>query len=495
MIDSAKPNTKKTFTIETYGCQMNEYDTQLIRSILAKENFDFVESDADAQIILLNTCAIRENAHRKVYGRIQEIRRQRRNKRNEPNKHKKLNPAEEPLIGILGCMATNLRQELLDDRSLDIDFIAGPDSYKRLPDLIREASATGEQAFDVTLSEFETYSDVFPEQRASVDPSTRAGKNQEPSLRVNAGIAVMRGCNNFCTFCVVPYTRGRERSRSPENVLEEARRLAGQGFKQITLLGQNVNSYFYPFRQETDKNPRALFSEGKQRGPNSGYDFAYLLARLSEIEEIKRLRFISPHPKDFPDDLLKVVATNKKVCKHIHLPLQAGSDRILELMNRTYTQKEFLALAEKIRGLNPEIVLTTDVIVGFPTETDEEFNDTVKVVREAEFDFAYIFKYSERRNTIAERKYPDDVSPEKKKERIVYINDIQKDIAFKKNQPLLGKTLEVLIEGKTEDGQNFQGRTDTNKTVIVEPGRFGTGDMVDVNITYATGFFLKGRAV
>src|SRR3989338_417234 len=212
MIDSAKPNTKKTFTIETYGCKMNEYDTQLIRSILAKENFDFVENDADAQIILLNTCAIRENAHRKVYGRIQEIRRQRRNKR------KKLNPAEEPLIGILGCMATNLRQELLDDRSLDIDFIAGPDSYKRLPDLIREASATGEQAFDVTLSEFETYSDVFPEQRASVNPSTRAGKNQEPSLRVNAGIAVMRGCNNFCTFCVVPYTRGRERSRSPENV-------------------------------------------------------------------------------------------------------------------------------------------------------------------------------------------------------------------------------------------------------------------------------------
>ncbi len=379
---------KKVY-IETFGCQMNEYDTELVRAILTKEKYEFTSSPEDAEIILLNTCSVRENANRKVYGRIHKI-------RSEKGK-------ERVLIGVLGCMATNFRQDLLKDPNLPIDFVVGPDSYKRLPNLIREVEEEGKKAFDVTLSEFETYSDVYPLREGGV----------------NAWIAVMRGCDNFCTFCVVPYTRGRERSRSPESVLEEIRRLAQEGFRQVTLLGQNVNSYRY---------------EGK--------DFADLLEMVSKVDGIERIRFTSPHPKDFPERLIEVIAENPKVCKHIHLPLQAGNDRILDLMNRTYTQKEFLELVEKLRDRIPGLVLTTDIIVGFPTETDEEFEDTVKVVREVEFDSAFIFKYSERPKTIAARKYPDDVPEEVKTERIVRLNEIQKEISLKKNRAHIGEVHE-----------------------------------------------------
>ena len=313
--------------LETYGCQMNEYDSELVRSILKKENYEFVTDELAADIVMLNTCAIREHAHRKVYGRVHHIRHAR---------------GKDPvMIGILGCMATNLRQDLLEDRSLKIDFIAGPDSYKRLPQLIHEASDEGQKSYDVTLSEFETYSDIIP--------AVQKG--------VNAWIAVMRGCNNFCTFCVVPYTRGRERSRSPENVVDEVRRLAAEGFKQVTLLGQNVNSYRY-----------------------DDYDFAYLMDEVSKVNGIERIRFTSPHPKDFPDRFLDLMAVNPKICKHIHLPLQAGNNRVLDMMNRTYTKEEFLDLVDKIRAKIPDVALTTDIIVGFPTETDEEFEDTLQVV-------------------------------------------------------------------------------------------------------------------
>src|SRR5271170_4841992 len=357
-----KSNNNKQFRkavfIETYGCQMNEYDSELVRSILKKENYEFVTDELAADIVMLNTCAIREHAHRKVYGRVHSIRHVRG----------KDNPV---MIGILGCMATNLRQDLLEDRSLKIDFIAGPDSYKRLPQLIHEASDEGQKSYDVTLSEFETYSDIYPSR-------TEGG--------VNAWIAVMRGCNNFCTFCVVPYTRGRERSRSPENVVDEVRRLAAEGFKQVTLLGQNVNSYRY-----------------------DDYDFAYLMDEVSKVEGIERIRFTSPHPKDFPDRFLDLMAVNPKICKHIHLPLQAGNNRILDMMNRTYTKEEFLSLVDKIRTKIPGVALTTDIIIGFPTETDEEFEDTIDVVTKARFDSAFNFKYSERQGTVASKKYPDDV--------------------------------------------------------------------------------------
>jgi tRNA-2-methylthio-N6-dimethylallyladenosine synthase len=436
---------KRKVFLETYGCQMNVYDTELVKAILAKEEFCFVDNEQEADVVMLNTCAIREHAHRKVYGRVHDIRHQREG-----------NP---PMIGLLGCMATNLRQELLEDRSLKIDFIAGPDSYKRLPELIRQAANTGKQTFDLTLSEFETYSEVYPKRTNGV----------------NAWIAVMRGCNNFCTFCVVPYTRGRERSRAVGNVLAEVQRLAAEGFKQVTLLGQNVNSYAH-----------------------DGADFADLLETISYVEGIERIRFTSPHPKDFPDKLLNVMAQNPKVCKHVHLPLQAGSNRILELMNRTYTREEFLALVAKTRRLLPGVSLTTDIIVGFPTETDTEFADTVGVMEEVQFDCAFMFKYSERKGTIAERKFPDDIPEAIKTERIVHLNEIQKTISLKKNQAHIGEVHQVMIEPKesSPSTDDFPGRTDGNKLVIVPggpAGKFHPGQIIPVTITDATPHLLKGK--
>lgn len=425
---------------------MNEYDTELIRAILTKENYAFVPTEDEADIVMLNTCAIRENAHRKVYGRIHDIRHRRNG-----------NPV---LIGLLGCMATNLRKDLLEDRRLKIDLIAGPDSYKRLPDLIREAAQTGERAYDVTLSEFETYSDITPLRKEGV----------------NAWIAVMRGCNNFCTFCVVPYTRGRERSRSVDNVVEEVRRLAEEGFKQVTLLGQNVNSYRY---EEAD--------------------FADLIEQVSRVEGIERIRFTSPHPKDFPEKLLKVVAENPKACKHIHLPLQSGNDRVLDLMNRTYTQKEYWELVDKIRTLSPGIALTTDIIVGFPTETDAEFEETVKVMEEVKFESAFIFKYSERKGTVASQKFPDDVSDKVKTDRIMRLNELQKRISLEKNHAHIGEVQQIMVEalGTARSDDELQGRTDGNKLTIVPNNPSNStpklGDFLKVRITGATPHVLKGE--
>ncbi len=435
---------KKNIFIETYGCQMNEYDTELVRAILRKAEYRFVEDELSADVVMLNTCAIREHAHRKVYGRVHEI------------KHKRQGTPVK--IGILGCMATNLRTELLENKNLDIDFIAGPDSYKRLPALIQESYQTGKKNFDVTLSEFETYSDVYPMRKEGV----------------NAWLAVMRGCNNFCTFCVVPYTRGRERSRSVSNVVDEVKHLADDGFKQVTLLGQNVNSY----------------KEG-------GHDFASLLEAVSKVNGIERIRFTSPHPKDFPDQLLNVVAQNPKVCKQIHLPLQSGNDRILELMNRTYTQDEFLKLVDKTRKLIPNIALSTDIIVGFSTETDKEFDDTIKVMKQVRFDSAFMFKYSERKQTIASRKHEDDVPEAIKTERIVRLNELQKQIALERNEAHIGETHSVLIEqeetNKSKD--HYLARCDNNKIIIVPKGPYYKGEIHQATITKASPHGLKGNVL
>ncbi|MDP2654098.1 MAG: tRNA (N6-isopentenyl adenosine(37)-C2)-methylthiotransferase MiaB [Candidatus Omnitrophota bacterium] len=429
--------------VETYGCQMNEYDTELIRAILGKEGFAFIKDELAADVVMLNTCAIRENAHRKVYGRVHEIHHAREGK-----------PV---LVGILGCMATNLRKELFENRGLKIDFIAGPDSYKHLPDLIRTAAATGEKPFDLTLSEFETYSDVYPAREKGV----------------NAWIAVMRGCNNFCTFCVVPYTRGRERSRTVENVVGEAARLAAEGFRQITLLGQNVNSYH---------------SEGK--------DFADLLEAVSRVKGIERIRFTSPHPKDFPDRVLDVVANNPKVCKQIHLPLQAGNNRVLGLMDRTYTKEEFLELAAKIKAKIPGVTLSTDVIAGFPTETDAEFEETLDVLEQIRFHSAFTFKYSERKGTIASRQHPDDVPEAIKTERAVRLTDIQRRITLERNKEHVGRTQPVMIEaiGTAKSGEETQGRTDGNTIVILPGTGYTPGEIIPVRITAATVSVLKGEA-
>ncbi len=434
---------KKVF-IETYGCQMNEYDTELIRAVLTDAHYQLVESEYDADIIMLNTCSVRENANRKVYNRIHRLR--------------SIRNGEPLFIGILGCMSTDFRKSLIENKELNLDFVIGPDSYKRLPQLLNDVINDGDKAYDVTLSEFEDYADIYPNRKQGV----------------NAWVAVMRGCNNFCTFCVVPYTRGRERSRAPKNILEEVNRLVDEGFKQVTLLGQNVNSYEY-----------------------EGENFANLLEKVSRINGIERIRFTSPHPKDFPHHLLHVVAEDPKICKHIHLPLQSGNTRILDIMNRTYTKEEYIELVEDIRSHYQDMVITTDVIVGFPTETDEEFEDTYDVMYKVAFDSAFIFKYSERKGTIAARRFSDDVPEGKKKERIIRLNELQRYTSLRKNRSHIGQVHKVLVEaeGTRKSPNDYQGRNDGNKIVIIPSGEYKVGDFLDVTIVDVTPHVLKGQVI
>ncbi len=432
----------KSVFVETYGCQMNEYDSEIVREILRRNDFTLTESIDRAGVILLNTCAIRENAHDKIRSRIGELRQLK--KRNKGM-----------ILGVLGCMAQNLKKELLEGNT-GVDLIAGPDSYKALPVMIDRVHNTGEREFKLTLSEYETYADVFPTNRHGT----------------NAWIAVMRGCDNYCTFCVVPMTRGRERSRDPFNIIEEVRQLAAHGFKQVTLLGQNVNSYKF-----------------------KGFDFAKLIAAVSRIEGIERIRFTSPHPKDFPEALLEVVATNPKACKHIHLPLQAGSNRVLEAMNRTYTREHFVELAQRMRKLIPGLVLTTDVIVGFPTETEAEFQETLDVMLEVQFDSAFMFKYSERKETMASRTMPDDISDEIKTDRIVRLVDQQRHISYRRNQLHLGETFRIMVEGYGKKPKQLLGRNDGNKIVVFPENGAKPGDFVDVKVEEATPNTLIGVAL
>ena len=430
--------------IETYGCQMNEYDSELVKSILVESGHTLTPNDRDAQVIILNTCAVRENAHSRIYHRLQEL--------------KALN-ARKPYrvtVGVLGCMAQNLRDDLLDAHH-EIDFIAGPDSYRELPGLIDRHRATGDRLQALRLSRTETYS--------GVDPLRSGG--------VNAWLAVMRGCDNMCSFCVVPYTRGRERSRDPKGILAEVESLAKAGYKQVTLLGQNVNSYRF--------------------GP---FGFADLVRTAAGVPGIERVRFISPHPKDFPEPLLDVIAGHSNVCSHIHLPLQAGNNRVLDLMKRTYTIESYRDLTGKMRERIPGVAISTDVIVGFPTETDEEFEDTRRAVEEIRFDFAFIFKYSERKGTTAARTLLDDVAPEKKTERIVRLVELQKQITGEINRTYVGKTVEVLVDEEPEKhAGSLSGRTDTFKNTIFPRENHEIGDLVMVEIERSRGSALFGRSV
>ncbi|MGH7236101.1 MAG: tRNA (N6-isopentenyl adenosine(37)-C2)-methylthiotransferase MiaB [Nitrospiraceae bacterium] len=447
--------------IETFGCQMNEYDTELVRSLLKAEGFALTEDREQADVILMNTCAIREHAHNKVYGHLADL--------------KAIKRQRNLVVGVLGCMAQNLKTDLVGTGSI-VDVLAGPDSYRRLPGLLTEAiksqeKGVAQKGVAVDLSEYETYDDIMPERAEGV----------------NAWIAVMRGCDNFCTFCVVPYTRGRERSRDPYGIIREAEHLASRGYKQVTLLGQNVNSYRYEAR------------EGARLGaPGAGgctWDFARLITAVADLPGIERVRFTSPHPKDFPPALLDAVAGHPNICKHIHLPLQAGNDRILRLMSRTYGRKDYLALVEDIRRRRSDIALTTDIICGFCTETEEEFLDTYRVMEEVGFHAAFIFKYSERKLTIAARKYPDDVPERVKSERVTRLVDLQKSISLRKNEALLGQTVTVLVEGDAKKSSaQWMGRTDGNLTVVWEKNGSGIrpGDFVPITIMRASATTLFG---
>ncbi len=418
--------------IETYGCQMNVYDSELVESILKSAKFTITNDIISANVALLNTCSVRENANNKVLNRVHELKQMNRSL----------------MVGVLGCMATNFKKDLLDNKKLKIDLIAGPDSYRALPNLINDAieSEHTSKPFDVTLSEFETYDQI---------PAAR-------KEGANAWIAIMRGCNNFCTFCVVPYTRGRERSRSVKSIVNEVNELVDQGFKQVTLLGQNVNSYRYGSASFTD-----------------------LLFEISSNTSIERIRFTSPHPKDFPMDLLQLISERSNICKQIHVPLQAGNDRVLKKMNRTYTQFEYLALIKKMRQVIPNVALSTDIIVGFPTETPEEFLETAKVCEEVKFDHSFIFKYSERPNTRAALKFPDDVSPKEKTRRITTLIDIQKKHSLEKNKRWVNLTQEILIE--RVDNERIIGRNDANVLVYApKKENQNPGDIVKVEIKKAT---------
>ena len=429
--------------IETFGCQMNEYDTELIRSLLTKKGFVFTGDQGQADVVLMNTCAIRENAHNRVYGHLGDCRVMKRERN--------------VVVGVLGCMAQNLKKELMESNP-GIDVIVGPDAYRQLPDLLTQAIEHKEKSLAVELSEYETYEYILP----SRDPG------------VNAWIAVMRGCDNFCTFCVVPYTRGRERSRAPEGILEEAQELISKGYKQITLLGQNVNSYSF-----------------------DDWDFARLLRGVADIPGIERVRFTSPHPKDFPPALLEAVAHHPRICRHIHLPLQAGNDRILDLMGRSYTRKDFLMLVEDIRQRG-DISLSTDIICGFCSETDEEYLDTYELIREIEFQAAYIFKYSERKNTIASRKYPNDVPEHVKSDRVTRLVGLQKNISTKVNQLLVGQPVNVLIEGPAKKSRDqWMGHTESNVTVVWNKKHAPNqpGELVTVMVTDASASTLFGECV
>ena len=433
--------------IETFGCQMNEYDTELVRSLLKSSGFTFTNDKETADVVLLNTCAIRENAHSKVYGhlaRLHPLKRQRN-----------------LVVGVLGCMAQNLKQDLIEGKSI-VDVLVGPDGYRRLPALITQAIQSQEQGLthkgvSVDLSEYETYDDILPER---LD-----GRN--------GWIAVMRGCDNFCTFCVVPYTRGRERSRDPQGILREAEHLAAHGYKQITLLGQNVNSY------RADK-----------------WDFARLITAVADVPGIERVRFTSPHPKDFPPALLDAVADHPKICKHIHLPLQSGNDRILGLMDRTYTRSEYLRLVDDIRRCRADIVLTTDIICGFCTETEDEFLDTVRVVDKVGYHMGYVFKYSQRKNTIAGRKYPDDVPEAIKTDRLNRLVDRLKAISLQHNLAAVGQTVPVLVEGDAKKSSaQWMGKTDGGITVVWEKSTdtVQPGDVVPITVTRVTATTLFGH--
>lgn len=435
--------------IETFGCQMNEYDTELVRALLKTRGFTITEDRERADVILMNTCAVREHAHTRVYARLAELRALKR---------------QRPLVvGVLGCMAQNLKEELVETEPL-VDVLAGPDSYRRLPDLLAQAlqaqaHGTKGRAFAVELSEYETYADILPDRTEGV----------------NAWVAVMRGCDNFCTFCVVPYTRGRERSRDPESILRETEQLAASGYKQVTLLGQNVNSYRY-----------------------GTWDFARLILAVADVPGIERVRFTSPHPKDFPPALLDAVAGHPKICKHIHLPLQSGNDRILELMGRTYSTKDYMALVADIRRRNPDIALTTDLICGFCTETEDEFQDTCRMVRDIGFHAAFVFKYSERKHTIAARKYRDDVPEDVKADRVARLVEIQTAISHRKNQEMIGRTVVVLVEGDAKkSAAQWMGRADNNVTVVWEKAgsRAKPGDLVPIAVSRASVTTLFGSEV
>ena len=438
--------TKKLY-IETYGCQMNVDDSEVVASIMKMAGYDTCDDVAQADAVFLNTCSVRDNAEQKIYHRLEALNAERRHGR-------KL------LIGVLGCMAERVRDELLEKHGADL--VAGPDAYLSLPDLIAQAE-TGHKAINTELSLTETYRDIVPQRLHGA--------------RIGGFVSIMRGCNNFCHYCIVPYTRGRERSRDVESILREVRDLRDRGYKEVTLLGQNVNSY----QVETIDTIEKL-------------SFPELLRRVAEEAPQMRIRFTTSHPKDMSDETLQVIADMPNVCRHIHLPVQSGSDRILKLMNRKYTREWYMDRVNAIRRIIPDCGLSTDIFVGYCSETEEDHQLSLSLMREVQYDSAFMFKYSERPGTYAAKHLPDDVPEEVKIRRLNELINLQTEISAQQNRKDEGHQFDVLVEGFSKRSrEQLCGRTEQNKMVVFDRGSHHIGETVRVAITGSTSATLLGR--
>ena len=435
--------------IETYGCQMNFADSEIVASLLQKEGYGVTKEIAEADYVLINTCAIRDNAEQRIRKRLRELRAQQQH-----------NP--QLRIGILGCMAERLQSQLMVEEE-NVSFVVGPDAYRRLPELLRQVRTLGVKAAETELSTTETYDDIEP---------VRLNSNG-----ISAYISIMRGCQNYCAYCVVPYTRGRERSRDPETIVAEARSLWQQGYKEVTLLGQNVNSYRWKDGENT-------------------VDFPELMRRVAEVSPRMRVRFATSHPKDLSDKLLEVMASYDNICKCIHLPVQSGSDRMLKLMNRHYDSAWYLDRIAAIRRYMPDCSITTDVIAGFCSETEEEHQMTLEMFRKVRYDYAYMFKFSMRPNTYAEKHLVDDVPDEVKTRRLEEIIALQGQIALENNQQEIGKTYEVLVEGESHRSkEQLFGRNSQNKVIVFDRHDVMPGQYVRVKVVRCTAATLIGELV
>jgi len=453
--------TGKKFYIESYGCQMNFSDSGIVASVLTEKGFSFTDDIHQADIVFLNTCAIRENAELKVRQRLQDFK-----------KNKKQNP--EFIVGVLGCMAERLKSQLLDEEKL-VDLVAGPDAYRDLPRLI-ESVEGGQKSVNVQLSLEETYADIRPVRIASNG--------------VTAFISIMRGCDNMCSFCVVPFTRGRERSRHPQSILAEAAQLFDDGFREITLLGQNVDSYLW--HPDTNTKREILKTELK----NDSVSFARLLDMTAGINPDLRIRFSTSNPRDMTDEVLYVMAKHDNICKYIHLPVQSGNSEVLCRMNRGYTREEYVHRIESIRRILPGCGISTDIISGFCSETEVQHRETLSLMEWAAFDFAYMFKYSERPGTAAAKNFKDNIPDEVKSRRLQEIVDLQMQLSLRSNKKDVGKAHLVLVEGiSKKSDKNLFGRNTQNKVVVFAKENFKPGDYVNVFVTDCTSATLIGTSL
>lgn len=438
----------KKLYIETYGCQMNVADSEVVAAVMQMAGYEMCQDEAEADAIFMNTCSVRENAENKIYNRLDTL-------------HAEQKKGRKVILGVLGCMAERVKDDLIENHHAQL--VAGPDSYLNLPDMIAQAEA-GNKAIDIALSKTETYKDIVPQRVALA--------------KISGFVSIMRGCDNFCHYCIVPYTRGRERSRDVDSILNEVRNLQQQGYKEVTLLGQNVNSY------------RFVNDEGQT------VDFPQLLRLVAEAVPTMRIRFSTPHPKDMSDATLRVIAEVPNVCRHIHLPIQSGSDKVLKLMNRKYTVEWYLSRVKAIRKLVPDCGLSTDIFVGYHGETEADHEESLRIMREVGYDSAFMFKYSERPGTYASKHLPDDVPEDVKIRRLNELIMVQNENSARANHAEVGNIREVLVEGPSKRSrEQLCGRTEQNKMVVFDKGNHHIGEYVKVRITGSTSATLLGEAV